>query len=115
MNTNNINNSRLLKGLPKTSKYWQDWKKNNPKLNQYLKSIAIGMILGDAGLYKVGKEAYIKFEQGPKQKDFIENLFDKFKLYTFMNKLGIRYQKNNKSTIKSYWFKTYSHETFTDL
>lgn len=91
MNTNNINNSRLLKGLPKTSKYWQDWKKNNPKLNQYLKSIAIGMILEDAGLHKVGKEAYIKFEQGHKQKDFIENLFDKFKLYTFMSKLGIRY------------------------
>lgn len=32
-----------------------------------------------------------------------------------MENLGIRYQKNNKYTIKSYWFKTYSHETFTDL
>ena len=32
-----------------------------------------------------------------------------------MDKLGIRYQKNDKFTIKSYWFKTYSHETFTDL
>lgn len=43
---NNINNNtRLLKGLPKTSKYWQDWKKNNPKLNKYLRSIGIGMIL----------------------------------------------------------------------
>lgn len=31
-----------------------------------------------------------------------------------MNKLGIRYEKD-KQTIKSYWFKTYSHETFTDL
>ena len=112
---NIINDTRLLKGLPKTSKYWQDWKKNNPKLSQYLRSVAIGLILGDVGLHKVGKEAYIKFEQGYKQKFFIEDLFDKFKLYTFMDKLGIRYQKNDKFTIKSYWFKTYSHETFTDL
>ena len=67
MNKNIINNTRFLKGLPKTSKYWQDWKKNNPKLNQYLWSIAIGMILGDSGLQKVDKEAYIKFEQGYKQ------------------------------------------------
>lgn len=56
-----IKNSRLLKGIPKTSKYWQDWKKSNPNLNNELRSIAVGMILGDAGLHKVGKEAYIKF------------------------------------------------------
>jgi hypothetical protein len=58
------------------------------------------MILGDAGIHKVGKEAYIKFEQGYKQQNFIEDLFNKFKLYTFMDNLGIRYEKNDKLTIK---------------
>ena len=101
MKKNIIKNTRLLKGLSKTSKYWQNWKKNNPKLNQYLRSVAIGMILGDAGIHKVGKDAYIKFEQGYKQKLFIDDLFEKFKLYTFMENLGIRYL-SDKSTIKSY-------------
>jgi hypothetical protein len=72
------------------------------------------MILGDAGLHKVSKEAYIKFEQGYKQKEFIEDLYNKFRLYTFMESIGTRYNKNT-DIIKSYWFKTYSYKTFTEL
>ena len=106
------NSTRILKGLPKTSKYWQDWKKNNPKLNTELRSIAIGMLLGDAGAHKVGKDAYLKFEQGYAQKDFVEHLFKNFKLYTFMETPS-GYIK--KEVVHSYWFKTYSHPTFTEL
>jgi sulfur relay (sulfurtransferase) DsrC/TusE family protein len=71
------------------------------------------MILGDVGIHKVGKEAYLKFEQGKLQKDFLYHLFNKFQEYTFMEKPGIRY--NNNKDIKSYWFKTFSHHTFSDL
>lgn len=48
------------------------------------------MILGDACMYKVSREAYIKFEQGYKQKMFIDNLFTIFSTYTFMEKPGKR-------------------------
>lgn len=109
-----MKNTRLKHGLPKTSKYWQDWKNNNSNLNSILREIAVGMILGDASLSKVGKEASIKFEQGYKQKEFIEDLFLKYKDYIFMEELGIRYLKD-KITVKSYWFRTYSHKTFTEL
>ena len=37
------------------------------------------MILGDASIYKVSTEAYIKFEQGYEQQAFLIYLFDKFK------------------------------------
>ena len=48
------------------------------------------MILGDASMYKGSREAYIKFEQGHKQKIFLDNLFSIFKTYTFMEKPGKR-------------------------
>ena len=46
------------------SSYWQNYKKTLPLLPQYCFDIAIGMILGDASIYKVSNKAYIKFEQG---------------------------------------------------
>ena len=84
------------------------------------------MILGDACMYKVSREAYIKFEQGYKQKMFIDNLFTIFSTYTFMEKPGKRVYLTglDKSSgephrkygeIKSFWFKTFSHQTFTIL
>jgi hypothetical protein len=41
-------------------------------------------------MYKVSKEALIKFEQGYKQEEFLRHLFDIFKLYCFMEEPGIR-------------------------
>jgi hypothetical protein len=58
--------------------------------------IAIGMILGDASIYKVSREAHIKFEQGYKQKEFIEHLFSAFSLYCFMDKPSTRFIQGSK-------------------
>ena len=104
---NNKTNKKLYKnGLNKTSKFWQKWKNEQPMLDLHLTQVAIGMILGDAGLHRPGKEAYIKFEQGYAQKDFIYHLYDLFKGYTFMEEPGIRYNKGS-DVVKSYWFKTF--------
>lgn len=104
-------------GYPLTSKYWQDWKKTLPLLPLNLKEIAIGMILGDACMYKVSREAIIKFEQGYKQEEFIFHLFDLFKLYCFMEEPGTRLTLygDRKGLPKSFWFKTFSHESFTEI
>lgn len=61
------------------TKYWQDWKLNQPDLTSYQLSILIGMILSDACIINTGKYPYIKFEQGFDQKEFVENIFDIFK------------------------------------
>ena len=55
-----------------------------------LKEIAIGMILSDATMYKVSKNALIKFEQGYLQEQFLKYIFELFKLYCFMDEPGIR-------------------------
>ena len=99
------------------SKYWQDWKKNLPLLPLELKEIAIGMILSDACMYKVSTHALIKFEQGYKQEEFLFHLFNIFKLYCFMSEPGKRFTLNGplQGTVKSFWFKTFTHESFTDI
>lgn len=102
----------ILNGYHLNSKYWQDWKNQQPELDSQKFQIALGMVLSDAAMYRVSKEAYIKFEQGAKQKEFIQHLYDQFRGYTFMQSLGVRY---SNSTIKSYWFKTFSHSTFTKV
>ena len=105
-------------GYHLNSPYWQNYKKTLPSLPQHLVEIAIGMILGDASIYKVSTEAYIKFEQGYKQQAFLEHLFDKFKNYCFMDQPGKRFLLNNSKTenqIKSFWFKTFSHKSFTKI
>lgn len=43
------------------TKFWQEWKMNQPNLNEYLKSVAIGMAISDATIQLHGKYAYIKF------------------------------------------------------
>lgn len=96
------------------SKYWQTIKLEKPNLNNYLKSVAIGMIISDGYVKKHGKYAYIKFEQGVNQEQFISHLFEIFKEYTFATNYSIRYlNKTNK--IKSYYFKTFTHPTFLEL
>jgi LAGLIDADG DNA endonuclease family len=99
------------------SKYWQEWKKNISALPPKLREIAIGMIISDACMYKKSTEALIKFEQGYLQKEFLYHLFDIFKLYCFMVEPGKRIDNKEfrKGSIKSYWFKTFSHSSFTDL
>lgn len=79
--------------------------------------IPVGMVLGDATMYKVSREAYIKFEQGYKQKVFLETLFTIFSRYTFMKEPGKRFSLSSgpEKETKSFWFKSFSHETFTEL
>lgn len=107
----NIKNTK--NGFHLNSKYWQQWKNNRPELNNYLYQICIGMILSDCTMYRISREAYIKFEQGSKQHEFINHLFKQLKGYVFIEELGVRLNKD--STVKSYWFKTFSHTTFTKL
>lgn len=100
-------------GYHLNSPYWQNYKKTLPLLPQHCFEIAIGMILGDASIYKISTQAYIKFEQGYKQQAFLENLFDNFKKYCFMDQPGKRFLRDNSKTekqIKSFWFKTFSHK-----
>ena len=99
------------------SKYWQDYKRSLPKLPEESFDLAVGMILGDGTMYRVSREAYIKFEQGYKQKDFLDALFTVFRGYTFMKEPGIRFHLSGKleRKPKSFWFKTFSHESFTRL
>ena len=96
------------------SKYWQNYKKTLPEMPQELLDIAIGMLLGDASIYKVSHHAYLKFEQGYKQQEFLEHLFLKFQRYCFMESPGKRY-KLPQGDLKSFWFKTFSHPSLTPL
>ena len=59
---NKITNSR--NGYHFNSKYWQDWKKNLPMINSKLFQLILGMVLSDATMYRVSREALVKFEQG---------------------------------------------------
>lgn len=86
-------------------------KKKQPFMSPKLNDITFGMILSDAGMSRRSNEALIKFEQGYQQKDFIDHLFDIYKPYCFMESTGKRYDSNGN--IKSYWFKTFSHKTFS--
>ena len=98
-------------------KYWQDYKKQIPPITGQLWQVATAMSLSDASVYKVSREAYIKFEQGYKQKEFLYHLFHLFKGYCFMEEPGLRYELRGTRVgkIKSYWFKTFSHNGFTPL
>lgn len=110
-----INNYR--DGYHLASKHWQDYKKTLPLLSSFLKQVLVGIVLGDASMYIVSKEAHVKFEQGYLQEPFLVHLFHLFKLYCFILKPGTRIDKNSnrKGSIKSYWFKTFSHLSFTTV
>lgn len=68
----------------------------------------LGMVLGDAGIFKKSKKSGIKFSQSFQQKDFLFHLFTLWDLYTFMEMGGQRLDHKSQ-TIKSFWFKTFSH------
>lgn len=109
--TKTINNR--LYGHHFNSKYWQSQKSKLPPLPTIAFETAVGMVLGDATMYHVSREAYIKFEQGWKQKPFIDHLFEVFRSYSFMQQPRTRY--NREQNPKSYWFKTFSFPDFTTL
>ena len=98
-------------------KHWQLYKEQVLPMNSSLFECAVGMVLGDATMAKPYKTAHIKFEQGYKQKDFVFHLFQLFSKYCFMEQPGDREEKKGarKGQIKSYWFKTFSHTTFTRI
>lgn len=106
-------------GYHLNSKYWQDWKKNLPKIqpHDFLFQLRMGMVLSDAGMSRVSREALMKFEQGENQKEFLFHLFEMCKMYRFITAPGIRYHIHGqkKGTIKSYWFKTFRHESFSNI
>ena len=85
------------------------------QLSQKLIDISIGMILGDASIQKTGKEAFIKFEQGYKQKEFVDHLFLFYKDFCFTNQVKIRTRPEDRDKIKSYYFRTYALSQFTSL
>lgn len=74
-------------------------------------------MLGDACIYKIGINSKIKFEQGYFHKDYLFDLFEKFKIYTFQNKPYIRCELKGqrKGLIKSYSFRTFTHPTFNKI
>ena len=104
-------------GFHLNSKYWQQYKSNLPPISQRLHEIAIGMILSDATMYKKSKEALIKFEQGYLQEAFLFHLFETFKDYCWMVEPGKRITLTGprKGQVKSLWFKTFSHHSFTKI
>jgi hypothetical protein len=87
---------------------------NQPNIDGYLKSVAIGMVISDATIQLHGKYAYIKFEQSKIQYFLVHQLFYLFRVYTFSHHIGVRFDKK-KGEIKSFYFKTFSHPTFLDL
>lgn len=95
------------------SKFWQTYKSSLPPLSNTCFEIGVGMMLGDATMYHVSREAYIKFEQSVQQKPFVEHLFHVFGDYCFMTEPKQRV--NRDQTVKSYWFKTFSFPDFTRL
>lgn len=96
--------------------YWKNYKKSLPDLPQECFEIAVGMILGDASIYKIGHEAFIKFEQGYQQEEFLRDQFGLFKIYCFsIEPMTRSIQKDGKKQLKSFYFKTFSHKSFTKL
>lgn len=77
--------------------------------------IMIGIVLSDASMYRVSKEAYMKFEQGVNQKEFVFHLFNVCKQYCFMIEPSARYYTSGvkQGEVKSYWFKTFSFRSFS--
>lgn len=104
-------------GYHHNSSYWKNHFKKIPTPEPYLRQILVGMILGDAYLSKQRISAHIKFEQGYNQKEFVYHLFALFKEYCFAEQVSERlfFKGVNKGKIKSYWFRTASHQYFTKL
>lgn len=68
--------------------YWKNYKKNLPSfLPKQLFEVCIGILLGDATLYKTKNSGTkIKIEQGFKHEKYLDHLFSLFKDWTFYEK-----------------------------
>lgn len=100
------------------SKHWQGYKKALPPLPPDLFQVVLGMVLCDASVFKQSIDAGVKFEQGYKQQAFILHVFNLLETYRFMLVLGVRIEPAHSARagkIKSYWFKTFSHPSFTAI
>lgn len=80
--------------------------------------LILGMVLSDATMYRVSHEALVKFELHfvrADQKEFLFHLFQECKEYCFMTEPGIRKHIHGakQGEVKSYWFKTFSHKSFS--
>lgn len=104
-------------GFHHNSTHWQNIRKSLPLLPPLLMEIAIAMVLSDAGLAWTSNEVHMKIEQGYKQKDLVYHLFDLFKEYCFaVSPQAYSPEKGpRRGLIKSYWFKTLSHPSFTQI
>ena len=104
-------------GFALNSKYWQDFKKSlSATLPNNLHQIAIGMLLGDACIQKIGKFPFLKFEQGYKQMELLFHLYEVFSSYILTSPYT-RYEKYGprKGEVKSYSVRTFSHVAFLEL
>lgn len=101
------------------SRYWKQYKKSLPaQLPENLFHVALGLILGDASLYKTKTEGTkIKIEQGYKHKTYVEHLNVLFKDWTFFKEPYAYIAKKGKrqGQIKSYSFRTFAHPAFDIL
>ena len=91
--------------------------RNGNILPQYLKEILIGVLLGDAHITKSEKNnAYIKFEQGIKNQEYLLFIYELFKDYainipTEYKRFDKRYSKENIS----FSFRTKSLNEFNEF
>lgn len=101
------------------SQYWRNRKLLTPMLTPQLFEIALAMVLTDASMYFINKQACLKIEQGWQQIDFVDHLFSLFKAYCMQLAPWVRMNKDPNSPrygkIKSHSFKTFSHATFTAI
>lgn len=84
-------------------------------IDSKLFQLILGMVLSDATMYRVSHEALVKFEQGANQKEFLFHLFQECKGYCFITEPKIRkyIHGTKQGEVKSYWFKTFSHKSFS--
>mgnify|MGYP004505146133 CR=1 FL=1 len=88
-------------------------------IDSKLFQLILGMVLSDATMYRVSNEALVKFELHfvrADQKEFLFHLFGaECKEYCFMTEPGIRkhIHGTKQGEVKSYWFKTFSHKSFS--
>jgi LAGLIDADG DNA endonuclease family len=84
-------------------------------MNDKIKDILVGCLLGDAHIEKSGKnKAYITFEQTVKHKQYILNIYELLKSVEGLGLHDIKYYKRTDSRYKvvneSIYFKTHSSE-----
>jgi hypothetical protein len=94
-----------------TSNYLENYKQTL-KLNKNQKDILIGVLLGDATMAtRAGRPILrIKFEQQTKFKLYIDHLYEVFEPFVGSQKRTT--PRFKESTMVSFWFATYQHNSF---